>query len=34
MNIKLYNIRRYPYVRRTRIGLHEKGISFPKHQLP
>jgi hypothetical protein len=28
MNVRLYNTQRGPYVRRTRIVLHEKGVEF------
>jgi glutathione S-transferase len=30
---KLYNTRRCPYARRTRIVLHEKGIDFDVHEV-
>jgi hypothetical protein len=28
MNVKFYNTQRYPYARRTRMVLHEKGMAF------
>ncbi len=34
MNVKLYNTQRCPYARRTRIVLHEKGVSFQIYKLP